>query len=303
MDAITHILTGYIIGNLLAASSFEFITCVIASFAMDLDIFISSSIKYHRDFSHSLLFALILSISLAAFSLIFNQVFFKVFFLTLLSSLTHVLLDLSTTWGVPLFYPAKLQSSLELDTAVNPILLIASLLLLGVIAISNSTLLSLSAILLLIFYLLLRATSKQVAAKMINGSGEVAMLPTFSPFLWKAIQRWSSEHSFIQKTGFVHILQSRYEEINTCTFPYSLMEIGKIAVAPPLETERAAILYSNSIEPVKSFNSKFKYTNAKAALENEIWRVIWTSFEVGWRIEVLISKNGEIVGVESYWHR
>jgi membrane-bound metal-dependent hydrolase YbcI (DUF457 family) len=307
LDALTHILIGYSIGNLLAINSFELIACIATSAALDLDILISrssiKSIKYHRDFSHSLLFTLILSISLAAFSALFNQAFLRVFFLALLSSLFHVFLDFSTTWGIPLLYPVKTYSSLKLDTAVNPILLMASFLMLIVIAISNSSLLSLIAILLLIFYLSMRAILKQIAARMLSAKGEIALLPTFSPFIWKALQSWRSEGGFTLKTGFMYILQSRYEEINTRTFPYSPEEIGKAVPLPPLENERAAILFSSSIEPVKIFCSKFKYSSAKAVLEDEIWRVTWVPSEIDLRIEVLISKNGEIAKVESNWHR
>ncbi|MEM2934566.1 MAG: metal-dependent hydrolase [Halobacteria archaeon] len=303
MDAITHILTGYSIGNLLAMNSFELTSCIIASAAMDLDIFISRvSFKYHRDFSHSLLSAFILSISLAAFSLLFNQAFLKILSLALLSSLSHVLLDLSTTWGIPLLYPVKKQSSLELDIAVNPVLLLTSLLLLVVMAISNSTSLPILAILLLIFYLLMRAILKQIAARKLDG-GEIALLPTYSPFIWKVLQRWSSEHGYTQKTGLLYILQSRYEEINTRAFPYLPVEIGRIAIEPPLENERAAILYSSSMELVKSFTSKFKYKNARAKLENGMWRVIWTSSEIGLQIELLISREGELVKLSSNWQR
>lgn len=303
MDAITHILTGCAIGNLLASNSFELIACVFASAAMDLDIFISrASIKYHRDFSHSIFSALILSISLAALSLLFHQAFLRIFSLALLSSLSHILLDLSTTWGIPLFYPVKKQNSLELDTAVNPVLLLASLVLLVVMAISNSNSLSLLMILLLIFYLLMRAILKQIAARKLDKNGEIALLPTFSPFIWKVIQRWSGEHDFTQKTGLIYLLQSRYEEINTRAFPYSPLETGK-TVEPPLESERAAILYSSSIEAVKSFTSKFKYTNAVAKLENGMWRVIWVSSEIGLQLELLLSREGKIVKASSNWQR
>ncbi|MEM2925377.1 MAG: metal-dependent hydrolase [Methanocellales archaeon] len=303
MDAITHILTGYAIGNLLAFNIYELMVCIIASAAMDLDIFIPRFFKYHRDFTHSFLFAFILSISLAGFSLIYHQAFLRIFSLALLCSSSHVLLDFSTTWGVPLLYPVKKQCSLELDTAVNPFLLIASLVLLVVMVISNSTLLSLSIFLLLMFYLSMRAISRYIVARKLDKNGEFAFIPTYSPFTWKVLHGWSNGQRYIQKTGFVCIFQSRYIELNTRAFPYSPFEIGRVAIAPPLESERSAILYSSSIEPVKSFTSKFKYTNAIAKLENGMWRVTWVSMEIGLQIELLISREGELVKISSSWQR
>lgn len=302
-------------GNLLSSNSFELVTCAVASAAMDLDVLISrSSLKYHRAFTHSILFAFILSTSLASLSLVFDQPFLKIFLLALLGSHLHLFLDLSTTWPIPLFFPASRQSTLELDTAVNPLLLLSSLLWLILIAISNQALffppvLSLIVISLLALYLLARYAIKRIAASRTGDlEGEIALLPTFSPFAWKVLQRWRNEsnQSFTQKNSLIHILWPSYVEINTRTFPYSPEEIGRLKASPPLETERAAILFSTSIEQIAAFISKFRYANARASLENEIWRVIWSAEETGLGIEVLLrAKTGEVNGVKmrSAWER
>lgn len=280
---------------------------------MDFDVFISrSSLKHHRGFSHSILFATILSFCMAVIAIVLNQDFLKTYFLAAIASHSHLLLDFSTTWLIPVFYPSKNKTSYELDTAVNPLLLISSIFWLIVIALSNRAmfsppLISIAVFSLITLYLLLRYSMKQIASRKVrNLKGEIALLPTFSPFKWRVLKRLSSDHSFTQKDGFIQPLPSRYVEQNTRTFPYSPAEIGRIKVTPPLNSEREAILFSASIEQIAVFISKFRYTDAVAKLEDEIWRVTWSAEEAGIKIEVLLRiKNGEVAGVKmiSSWQR
>lgn len=280
---------------------------------MDFDVFISrSSLKHHRGFSHSILFATILSLCLAAIAPCLKQDFLKTFFLAALSSHSHLLLDFSTTWLIPVFFPLAGKSSFELDTAVNPLLICSSLFWLVLIALSNRALFSLPiisiiAILLLAFYLFFRYFMKQIAYRRVKGmDGKIALIPTFSPFKWRVLSRYSSDHSFKQKIGLIELISARYVETNTLELPYSPEDIGKIKSSPPLNSERDAILFSASIEQILVFISKFRYTNAVAKLEDGIWKVFWSAEEAGIGIEAhLRAESGEVVKVKmiSAWRR
>lgn len=218
MDLISHGVMGFMLAGLglkkkLGAASVAGL--VLASTAPDFDGVVMlkgarAFYKYHREITHSLLGATAISLILAAgLSFLFPLSFLQGLGVSAVGMAFHLLTDSLTPWGVPLFYPfSSKKYSFNLVWFIDPIVIGSLLgsLLVGYEFPALRFSLQLSALGLIVFYLLLRVYQKRksrlLAARELPAyyrRGKMWVLPSaVSPFQWDVIVCRGSRYYYMK---------------------------------------------------------------------------------------------------------
>lgn len=208
MDFFTHLMLGFIISTLASGSfhnSYVLFGTLMAGLP-DFDVFLYPlwkrfPITRHHGITHMVMFVLIASAVVSTVAAILNGgADEKLFLLMCLTGMSHIFGDFITTWGVSPFYPlAKKYAKLNLDTAVNPYLVLfffVEVLFLAEVMAGRIPLSDIQASALLgiiyIAYFAVRALLKLYYTSRPDNKGFTA-LPTISPNRWKFVKRIESE--------------------------------------------------------------------------------------------------------------
>lgn len=236
MDFFTHLMVGFIISSL-ASGSFHNSYVVFGTLMAglpDFDVFLyplwkSLPITRHHGITHMIIFIVIISglvnILLAVFA---GSTDVRLFLLMCLTGVSHIFGDFITTWGVSPFYPlTKKYTKLNLDTAVNPYLILyffAGVLFLTAVMSGRIPLSDIQASALLgmtyVAYFAARSILKLYFTGRPENKGFTA-LPTFYPNRWTLVKRTETddEINIIIKNNRLQeyaIPKEGLKEIKTC---------------------------------------------------------------------------------------
>lgn len=134
MDSLSQIVLGAAVGEAVAGKKIGRKAPLIGAIfgtIPDLDVFLKYIIHQpvdqdlaHRGFSHSIIFALIIAgIAIPVFNRLFKIKLSKqhIFFLCFLSTVTHPLLDIFTTWGTQFLWPLENRIALSSIFVIDPL--------------------------------------------------------------------------------------------------------------------------------------------------------------------------------------
>jgi membrane-bound metal-dependent hydrolase YbcI (DUF457 family) len=204
MDFFTHLMIGFIISSI-ASGSFYNKYVILGTFMAalpDFDVFLYPlwnrlPITRHHGATHMIIFIVMASAFIdIALGTVGGGADLKLFILMCITGASHLFGDFITTWGVSPFYPlARRYTKLNLDTAVNPYLILYFFI--GAIFLASvwSERIQLPKVLAsallgatYIAYFVARAFLKHYFISRPENKGFSA-LPTFSPFKWKFVKK------------------------------------------------------------------------------------------------------------------
>lgn len=204
MDFFTHLMIGFLISSLASDSAYNnyVIFGTLLAVLPDFDILLlpfwkSHPITRHHGITHMLGLVVAASLFICAVLYIGWGISDpKLFLLMCLTGSSHIFGDYITTWGVNPFYPlSKKYAKLNLDTAVNPYLILfffMGVLFLALVQFKYIPLSVYQSSLLLgaayIAYFSLRISLKLYYTRKKENSGFDA-LPTFLPHEWKFVRK------------------------------------------------------------------------------------------------------------------
>ncbi|MEM4259743.1 MAG: metal-dependent hydrolase [Candidatus Woesearchaeota archaeon] len=113
MDGFTHVLSGFVIGNLISLNNWTLILfTIIASLIPDIDILLAifedkHYIKHHRNITHGPLGIIILAGILSYIFSFFIKDFITLFVIAVFTIVVHIALDLTNAYGTRILSPFK----------------------------------------------------------------------------------------------------------------------------------------------------------------------------------------------------
>jgi inner membrane protein len=287
IDVITHALAIFSLAKLLKRNDDEVYACLIGSISLDLDLLIAFIplllpqlyIFTHRGITHSIFISpLVSTIALYLFTSRWvtariNKIGFslnakintRVLLAAYLGALSHILLDYSTTSGVPVFYPFsinKYAAELFYYMDFNIMLFAIVLILLLYKGKLKSPRLFLGAFLLLILAMGgFRSLEKYSVAS--AAVFPASVYPTSNPFIW-----WILEEDDFNNT----IYAKRYDTLlKTQDLLLSYPKL-KITAGNSSNFEEALAL-ANSLPQVERFYWNSAKVSITAIYENETWLI------------------------------
>ncbi|MDD1750587.1 MAG: metal-dependent hydrolase, partial [Methanothrix sp.] len=266
MDFFFHAVLPYFLGSFLRLEKKLLAALVLGGIAPDLDVFIAwinniyptTFLLVHRGITHTLFFGFFFALMLLylctrgpvkgylgrfiKFDLKFSLISMAFVYAGVL---IHLLVDFTTTRGVPVFYPwQSLRYSVEIFSQLEMSVLIASLLVLAVLVKerSRTTFNKNLGIIFLVFFLIIggiRMEGKEAAQSFFEGTG-LQVHPDFDLFYWAAVD--SDSHQF--KVYRFDLLQGNLSRESA--YP-------RLLVASSLEEAKVAIAAAEELPQVKLF--------------------------------------------------
>lgn len=266
MDFFSHALLPYLLGSSLGLEKKRLAALVLGGIALDLDVFISwinniyptSLLLVHRGITHTLFFGFFFGLIIfylfsrdrvksflgrfIKFDLDFSR--FSLAFVYA-GVLIHLIMDFLTTRGVPLFYPwQSLRYSADIFFQIEPIILIATLLVLAALA-RDRSIIKFNKNLFILFMIFLiivggiRTEGKAAAERSFNAKS-VEVHPEFGLFRWAVLE--NDRESFL-------VYEYDYLDGNVSgggDFP-------RLSVASSIEEAEKAIAVSEKLSQVRLF--------------------------------------------------
>lgn len=205
-DNLTHSLFGYLLGSLIIRKlkfknqRLPMIAMIVAANLPDIDFIIrffgaGFYLVHHREISHSLIGILLLSIIIAAaFSKLKKAEFNKYFLIGLVGTLSHLFLDIITSWGTQVLYPFN---NIRYEFSLIPIVdvYVLAIFIVGIILINLNKVqkekIAKATLFIFMVFLLFKSGLKiyaDNAVENLDNYENVKVLPSLSsPFKWRAI--------------------------------------------------------------------------------------------------------------------
>ncbi len=291
MDFFTHLMVGFIVSSL-ASGSFHnnyVIFGTLMAGLPDFDVFLyplwkSLPITRHHGITHMIIFIVIVSGLVNILLTIFTgSADVKLFLLMCLTGMSHIFGDFITTWGVSPFYPlTKKYTKLNLDTAVNPYLILyffVGVLFLTAVMSGRIPLSDIRASALLgmtyVAYFVTRAIMKLYFTSIPENKGFTA-LPTFSPTRWKFVKKIDADDMIK-----IIIKNNRLKE-------YTIPKEGL------KEIKTCDDLVSTYWHPrVQEYMRVFSYPYYTIDCKDGKFEIIWHSAEMGDNMQINVRYDGD----------
>ena len=287
MDFFFHALLPYFLGSYLRLEKKFLAALVLGGIAPDLDVFIAwinniyptTLLLVHRGITHTLFFGFFFALMLLylcthepvkgylgrfiKFDLNFSLTSMAFVYAGVL---IHLLVDFTTTRGIPIFYPwQSLRYSAEIFSQLELSVLIASLLALAVLVKERSrTKFNKNlGVIFLVFFLIvggIRIEGKEAAQSFFEGKG-VQVHPDFDLFSWAAVENDSRQFT-VYRFDFLNGNVSRES-----AYP-------RLFVASSLDEAKVAIAAAEELPQVKLFRWRAYAVAINATSEeNESWDI------------------------------
>jgi inner membrane protein len=284
MDFFSHALLPYLFGSFLGLEKKRLAALVLGGIAPDLDflvawvnnIYPTSLLLVHRGITHTLFIGFFFSLlifylfsrdkiksfigRLVKFDLKFSRLSFAFVYAGVL---IHLFMDFSTTRGVPLFYPwQSVRYSADIFFQIEPIILIASLLVLAVLLRDRSSI-KFNKNIFIIFMLFLlvvggiRIEGKAAAESFFSGKN-AEIYPDSNLFSWVVLEN-DSDQFLVYEYGFLNGKAS-----NSSAF-------AKISVSSSIKEAKIAIDAAENLPQVKLFRWRAYAVAINATSQNGLW--------------------------------
>jgi membrane-bound metal-dependent hydrolase YbcI (DUF457 family) len=292
MDFFTHIMIGFIISSIASGSFYNnyVLFGTLMSALPDFDVFLYPlwsrlPITRHHGATHMIIFIVVVSAFIEiVFAIFAGGMDAKLFLLMCTTGISHVFGDFVTTWGVSPFYPlVKKYSKLNLDTAVNPYLILyffIGVLFLASVWFGYISLRQVQASALLgetyIAYFSARIALKLYYQSRAENKGFTA-LPTFKPFRWRFVKKMETgdEIKVIIKNGLKReyaIPKGELKDIITCE----------------------DLLYTYWHPKVQKYMRTFDYPYYKVDCGDGKLQIDWFSAEMGDNMSFRVKYDGQL---------
>lgn len=306
MDTVTHGLTGVLISEMGFRQKLGLkaeIAIVTGSLVPDIDILWSSfnnvtALEYHRGFTHSLVTGAALLLIVTGISIITRR--FKILVkwtaLAFLGFLSHIFLDLATSYGTQIFHPlSSKRYYLDLIFIIDPFITFAILFAL-ILSLVNKrraiTYTRVCAVYLILYFFFMIINHEMALYKIRNSStlkfnqtNHISTLPQpFKPFGWTGIV--TTDEGFYK--GNVNILSWRNIE-----FEFFKKDESSRYIDIAKATHEAQIFYSFARFPVV----KLKEENGKIIAELSDLRFLYRVGRKVFVLRIIMNKNGEVESV------
>lgn len=284
MDFFSHALLPYLLGSSLGLEKKRLAALVLGGIALDLDVFISwinniyptSLLLVHRGITHTLFFGFFFG--LIIFYLTsrekiksFLGKFIKFDLDFSISSLAfvyagvliHLIMDFSTTRGVPLFYPWQSQRySADIFFQIEPIILMATLLVLAALVWKRSLIKFKKNVFIVFAIFLLIVGGIRIEGKAAAESSFSETSPAIYPesglFKWAVLEN-DSEKFLVYEYDFLDKKAS-----NSSTFP-------RLSVASSMQEAEKAIAVAEKLSQIKLFRWRAYAVAINATSTNGSW--------------------------------
>ncbi|MCX6679161.1 MAG: metal-dependent hydrolase [Methanothrix sp.] len=286
MDFFSHALLAYILGSFLGLDKKLLAALVLGGIAPDLDVLIAwinniyptTFLLVHRGITHTLFFGFffaLLILYLASreqiksflarfikFDLDFSATSMAFVYAGVL---LHLFVDYTTTRGVPLFYPWQaVRYSANIFSQIEPIMLIASLLVLAVLVRERHRIKfnkNLFLVFLLFFLIVggIRIEGKAAAESFFNGQN-VEIYPDSNLFSWAVLEN-----------DGIQFLVYGYDSLNGKVTNSSAF--AKITVASSITEAKIAIDAAERLPQVKLFRWRAYAVAINASSQNGSWDI------------------------------
>jgi inner membrane protein len=284
MDFFSHALLPYLLGSFLRLEKRLLAALVLGGIAPDLDVLISwinniyptSLLLVHRGITHTLFFGFFFALIifyLASREQIKNflgrfikfDLNFSLYILAFVYAgvLIHLIMDFTTTRGVPLFYPWQaVRYSANIFSQIEPIVLIASLLVLAEL-IREKHRINFNKNLLIIFVLFflivggIRIEGKAAAESFFNGKN-AEIYPDSNLFSWVVLENNSDQFLVY---GYDSLIG---KATNSSAF-------ARISVASSITEAEIAIGAAENLSQVKLFRWRAYAVAINATSHNDSW--------------------------------
>ena len=293
LDIFSHALLGFILGQALRLDiNFQPIL-ILSSVGLDIDALSirsrEAALRTHRGPIHSIFAALLASLTMAAvYTLLMRQPatsLLSVISICLVGFFSHLLLDVSTTGGIPALWPfSRKNLALNLTHFIDPTflgtLLIAALIIIILKTDTTATqLITATAITFLALTSGLRYCEKNAATKILKvlGNGvaaEIVSLPTLRPDRWWMIRKIPFENGYRYEVYRIDSIDNKILGKESVESPYA----GYNGPAePPIDSPLKAAACSRRDKRISASIDRFLLPAVKItpSSNGEMWQVLW----------------------------
>jgi membrane-bound metal-dependent hydrolase YbcI (DUF457 family) len=293
MDALSHALLGFILGQALQLDGNLQLLLIVSSISLDIDaISIRSpeaAFRSHRGPVHSILAALLASALISAGYAIFMRLpttaLFSVILICLTGVFSHLIIDLPATGNMAALWPfSKRNFAFNLTYFLDPTLL-AALLVAALILIYTKTdasaiqLVAGSALAFLALNFGARYYEKNAATKIVKGlddgaTSEIVSLPTIRPDRWWTIRKTPFESGRRYEIYRVDPFRNRILDKDSVESPYIDY---KGPAEPPIDSPQKAVACSKKDKRISASVDKFVLpaVSVTSSKEDDTWQVFW----------------------------
>jgi len=293
MDAFSHALLGFIIGQALQLDTSLQLVLIVSSISLDIDALSIQSreaaFRSHRGPLHSILAAIVASLLIATGYTIFMhlpiQTVFTVVPICLTGLSSHLLLDLFTTGSMTALWPfSRRNFALNLTHFFDPTFL-GALILAAFLIIYTKTdvnLIQIIATVAVAFSALglgVRYYEKNQAANIVKGldngaASEIVSLPTIRPDKWWTVKKIPFENGYRYQIYRIDSAHNKILGKDSVESPY--IDYSGPA-QPPIDSPQKAVAYSKRDKRINASINKFLLTAANAIHSNDddTWQIFW----------------------------
>jgi len=293
MDALSHLLLGFIIGQALRLDPSLQLVLMVSSVSLDIDALSirspEAAFRTHRGPLHSILAAIVASLLISTGYIIFmglpTTTFLPVITISLAGLLSHVFLDAFTTGSLIALWPfSRRNFTLNLAHFLDPTfpgaLLSASLII--VYMKTNATAIQLAAGSALAFLTLsfgaryyLKSAAIRIVKVIDDGArSEVVALPTIRPDRWWTVRKTPFDSGYCYEIYRVDSVRNKVLSKDIVESPHSGYN-G--AVELPIDSPRKAIACSRNDKRISATVGRFALpaVNTAPSSDNDTWHVFW----------------------------
>jgi membrane-bound metal-dependent hydrolase YbcI (DUF457 family) len=301
MDLFTHLMFGFLLSSR-ESGGFYNIYVIFGCFAAilpDIDIFFLPLWKRypllrHHGITHTLLFALAAPVFVwVAYSGVSGSSDAKLLVVMWTGSLSHVLSDFITNWGVPLLYPvSKEHYKLNIDTAVNPIMMLFFVIVAATWQLGTTkdysylNVWNTSTIVGLIYiaYFAMR-TGIKLGMKLPGRNRGFGAVPTMNPFRWRLARR--------AETKGVIIVTVREKGKDT-KYRIPKKKVKRIG------DDEDIVPYTYYHPEIYPWMAMYRYPYYKIRKSGKTIEISWTAVELPFHLTGA-KWDGEKLVIDSYW--
>jgi membrane-bound metal-dependent hydrolase YbcI (DUF457 family) len=292
MDALSHALLGFILGQALQLDRNLQLILIVSSISLDIDaVSIRSreaAFRSHRGPVHSILAALlasaVISLGYAIFMRLPTTALLSVTPICLTGALSHLILDLLTTGNMPALWPlSKRNLAFNLTHYIDPTIL-GALIVAALLTIytrtdmSASWIVAAAAIAFLTISFGVRGYMKNMATKIVRGLGaggasEIVSLPTLRPDRWWTVRKTPFESGCRYEIYRVDPFRNRILDKDTVESPYTHYSDP---AEPPIDSPQKAVARSKKDKRISATVDKFVLPAVSITHSKEDqWQVFW----------------------------
>lgn len=292
MDALSHALLGFLVGQALQLDPNLQLLLIISSVSLDIDALSIQSpeaaFRTHRGPIHSILAAIVASLLIATGYTIFMNFpitnLASILLICLAGTLSHVFLDVFTTGSITALWPfSRRNLALNLTHFIDPILLavlsIAALIIYTRTDANAIQLVTVSALAFLALNFGARYHEKNAATKIVKGleddeTSETMSLPTIRADRWWTVKKSPLESGHRYEIFRIDSFRHKILDKETVESPYTYYNEP---AEPPIDSPQKAAACSKKNNRIRATVAKFVLpaVSITYSKEDDTWQVFW----------------------------